>query len=123
FRGGLSSVLTATPVDGGPEQRISTRSWYGIQALRWLPDGHGLIATANAQYPLYQVWYITYPGGQARSITNDLNSYSGVSLTADAAALVTVQRDTMSHLWVAQTDDAGRAREISTGRLDGLNEV
>jgi len=119
-RGGMSSGLAATPVEGGPEKRISSRAWYTIQALFWLPDGHGLVATANAQWPLFQVWYVSYPGGQARRITNDLNSYSGLSLTGDASALVTVQNETTSHIWVVAPGDSGSAREISTGRLDGL---
>ena len=123
FRGGLSSFLTVVPVEGGPEKRIGSRTWYGIFALRWLPDGHGLVAIASAQFPLHQVWYIGYPGGQARSITNDLNSYSELSLTGDAGALVAVQNETTSHLWVVAPGDPGSAREISTGRLDGLNGV
>jgi Tol biopolymer transport system component len=122
-RGGLSSGLAATPVEGGPEKRIGSRTWYFIQALLWLPDSHGLVAIANAQFPLYQVWYVSYPGGQARAITNDLNSYSGLSLTGDASALVTVQNETTSHLWVVAPGDPGSAREISTGRLDGLNSM
>lgn len=119
-RRGLSSGLAATPVEGGPEKRISSPAWYFIQALFWLPDGQGLLAAANAQFPLDQLWYVAYPGGQARSITNDLNSYSGLSLTGDVGALVTIQNETTSHLWVVAFDDPGSAREISTGRLDGL---
>ena len=49
-----------------------------------------------------------------------MNSYSGLSLTGDAGALVTVQNETTSHLWVAAPSEPGSAREISTGRLDGL---
>jgi serine/threonine protein kinase len=123
FRSGLSAVLMATPVEGGPEKRISLRTWYGIETPLWLPDGHGLVATANAQYPLYQVWYVSHPGGQARSITNDLNSYKGLSLAADGSAFVTVQTETMSHIWVMASGDPESTREISTGRLDGLNHV
>lgn len=118
--GGLSSGLAATPVKGGLEQRIGSRIWYFIRALAWLPDGHGIVTTANAQFPLYQVWYVSYPGGQARRITNDLNNYSGLSLTGDAGALVTVQNETTSHLWVVALDGSESVREISTGRLDGM---
>src|ERR1017187_8216487 len=120
---GPSAVLAATPVEGGPERRISSRLHGGVWALRWMPGGNGLIATANPQYPFSQLWCFTYPGGQARSITNDLNSYSGLSLTGDGSALVTVQNETVSHLWVVTPSDPRSAREISTGRSDGLNFV
>ena len=32
-----------------------------------------------------QLWQLSYPGGEARRITNDLNSYEGVSVAADAS--------------------------------------
>ena len=120
---GPSTSLAAIPVDGGPEKRISAHLGYLAQALLWLPDSRGLVATANAQVPSFQVWYVSYPQGQARRITNDLNNYGGLSLTGDASALVTVQNETTSHLWVVAPNDPGNAREISTGRLDGLNEL
>jgi len=88
-----------------------------------MPDGNGLIATTNPQYSFRQLWYVAYPGGQARSITNDLNSYSSARPTADGRALVAVQNETISHLWAVPPGDTGSAREISTGRLDGLNYV
>ena len=54
-----------------------------------------------------QIWYIPYPGGTAERITNDLNNYTGVTLTADSSAFVTVQREVMSNIWV--TDQAGNS--------------
>jgi Tol biopolymer transport system component len=120
---GPSTALAAVSMEGGPERSISSRLGGVVWALRWMPDGNGLIATANPQYPFHQLWYVNYPVGRARSITNDLNSYSGLSLTGDGGALVTVQNETISHLWVVTPGDPGSAREISTGRLDGLNFV
>ncbi|MGO9263239.1 MAG: protein kinase domain-containing protein [Bryobacteraceae bacterium] len=120
-RNGMVSVVAATPVAGGLEKRISSRTWYLIPALLWLPDGHGLLATATAQWTLSQIWFVPYPAGRARGITNDLNNYSGLSLTGDASALVTVQNETTSHLWVVAPGEPESAREISTGRQDGLN--
>lgn len=123
YRGGLATGLAVVPVEGGAGKQIIAHIGYNPGALRWLPDGHGLIASTNAQFPLFQVWYISYPGGQPRSITSDLNNYRGLSLTADAGALVTVQTETTSHIWATAPDDPGSAREISTGRLDGLNAI
>jgi Tol biopolymer transport system component len=119
-RGGLFSGLAAVPAEGGPEKLIGSPEWFFVQALFWMPDGRGLMAAANAQFPTYQLWYVPYPGGQARSITNDLNSYRGLSFTGDGSALVTVQNETTSHVWMVALDKQGNARQISTGRLDGL---
>jgi serine/threonine protein kinase len=122
---GPDHILAVTPVAGGPEKRINLRAWQQTRALLWLPDGHGLVAVANAHYPIYQVWYVSYPGGQTRSVTNDLHNYSGLSATGDAGALVTVQNETTSHIWVVAPGVPGSEREISTGRLDalGLNGI
>ncbi len=64
----------------------------------------------------------TLPGGERRRITNDLNSYQGVSVSADASALVTVQRETVSNLWVLPRcrSFAGTASTHGRERLDGL---
>ncbi len=121
FDGGVHSGLATMPAEGGPEQRIGSRTWYQLLALRWLPDGSGLVAVANAQFPVSQLWYVSYPEGQTRRITNDLNSYGNVSLNGDATALVTVQYETNFHIWVTAPSDPESAREISTGRLDGYN--
>src|SRR5207253_1821495 len=91
IRAGLSPRLAATPVAGGPETPIGSRTWYQVGTLRWLPDGRGLVATGNTGFALNQVWYVSYPGGEARSITNDLSNYRVLSLTANAAAMVTIQ--------------------------------
>ena len=57
-----------------------------------------------------------------RRITNDLNNYGGVSLTEDSSALVTVQGDTPTSLWVAPEGKAERARQLSpgTGNYEGI---
>jgi Tol biopolymer transport system component len=118
FRGGISRHLATMSAEGGAEKRIGTRTWSGVSTiLEWMPDGRGLM-TLFAEQPgdPVQLWYVSYPGGDARRITNDLNDYSGLSLTGDSGALVTVQRESATRIWVGSTGDAASAREI-TGRL------
>jgi hypothetical protein len=64
-----------------------------------------------------QLWLLAYPSGEARRITNDLNRYSDVSLTNDARMVVTVQTNRSSNIWVAPDGDAGRARQITSGKF------
>jgi Tol biopolymer transport system component len=114
------------PAEGDPEKHIGLHTWYSMSQtsyLQWLPDGRGLIAIAAVQSSPSQVWYVSYPGGEARRITNDLNSYSGLSLTGDASALVAVQSETTSRVWVGSTGDPASVREITRGRQDGGNGV
>jgi eukaryotic-like serine/threonine-protein kinase len=109
--------LVGVPVPGGAEKAISSNRWSSSGRVAWLGDGSGLILDASDQSSslLPQLWYVPYPSGVARRITNDLNRYFGVSLTADSSALVTVQSEVSSSIWVAPQGDAAAARRLTSG--------
>ena len=92
----------------------------------WLPDGSGLLVTAtsgavNQDINFFnQVWFVSYPSGEAHRITNDLNSYAGLSLTADGSTLVTAQSEYHSSIWASTNNDFGRAKQIIPGAYDGV---
>ena len=65
-----------------------------------------------------QLWFLSYPGGEARRITNDLNHYADVSLTANSNTLVTLQSNRNSNIWIAPEGDAQRASQITFGTAD-----
>jgi TolB protein len=47
----------------------------------------------------YHVWYVSYPGGAARKVTDGVNSQNGVSVSADSSQLLTVEERTLSGIW------------------------
>jgi serine/threonine protein kinase/WD40 repeat protein len=113
--------LVGVPVAGGAEKTISSSKWSSPGRVAWLGDGNGLILDASDQSSSLspQLWYVAYPSGEARRITNDLNRYFGVSLTADSSALVTVQSEVSSSIWVAPPGDAATAKRITSGSGTG----
>ena len=115
-------VVAVSAVDGS-EKPLGSQSWQFVGRLAWLPDGSGLVMTARDQSLSSQLWQLSYPAGEARRITNDLNSYADVSLDADAGSLVTVQYDTLVlGLWlVTPGEDSARAKKIVTAA--GAEEV
>jgi serine/threonine protein kinase/Tol biopolymer transport system component len=117
LKGGLHSDVVAIPAAGGPEAAIGTQRWLGVGQPAWLADGSALLMDAAEQNSFFagQLYELSYPGGQVRKITNDLNNYGGVSLTENSSALVTVQSDSPSSVWVAPEGKADRARQLSTG--------
>ena len=121
-----AGTLINVPVAGGAETPVMTPKWIAILSIEWLSDGSGLIVIAREQpsFPV-QVWRLSYPSGEAQRITNDFNNYLGVSLTADATALVTLQHEATSHIWIAPEADVNRAKEITTGtgREDGAVNI
>jgi serine/threonine protein kinase/Tol biopolymer transport system component len=118
-----ASYVVTIPVEGGAETRVAAQAWFSIGQVAWMPDGAGLIVNASepnsASPDSSQLWYVSYPGGAVRRITFDLNNYSGVSLTADAGRLVTVQSATVSSLWLMPRGDAARATQITSGISQG----
>jgi Tol biopolymer transport system component len=62
-----------------------------------------------------QIQYVSYPGDESRWITNDLNDYRGVSLTADSHTIATVQRKVSFDIWVAPVAELDRAKPITSG--------
>src|SRR5687768_2531175 len=97
------------PVEGGAERVLTSQRWYQIQRLTWLSDGSGLVMTAAEKASdnrRRQIWHLSYPGGEARKITNDLNNYTSISLNADSSVLVTVQENETTDIWVAPGGDA-----------------
>lgn len=115
FSDGSFSVVEASPVDGS-EKPIKSQKWFNVGRIAWLPDGSGLLVPGSDKPSgRPQIWHLAYPSGEARRITNDLNGYTNVSLSADSKSLVTVQSDQLSNIWVAPSGDATRAKQITSG--------
>ena len=111
----------------GAEKPVRTPNWFAIASVEWLRDGNGLIVIAKEQMRSspWQIWYLSYPSGEARRITNDFSNYANLSVTLDASALVVIKRDTTSHIWLAPDGDAARPEQLTTGmgREDGYPAV
>ena len=116
--------------DNGEEKPLGTREWINPNRPGWLPDGSALIFSALADSSSFnaQLWELSYPGGEPRRVTNDLNNYLGATITSDGTTLTTVQRTYSGNLWAA---NLGGAAPFSTpvqvssgiGRADGLAGV
>jgi eukaryotic-like serine/threonine-protein kinase len=118
-----ASTVIAVEVESGAERQITSKKWFpGTGQVAWLADGSGLLFLGrDPETPSLQIWHISYPGGEVRKVTNDLNNYRRLSLTADSSAMVTVRTEGASTIWVAPQGDASRARQTSSGRHDGQN--
>ena len=114
-RGSFSAVVVIG-LGGGAEQGLGRQRWQGIRELAWLAGGGGLIIAAqDAEASFSQLWQLDYPGGEARPVTSDLSDYLGVSLTADARALLTLQRQRISNIWLAVAGEPAIASPVTTG--------
>jgi Tol biopolymer transport system component len=126
MRGGTgenSAQVVEINAETGAQRAVGPRRWNDVGSVAWMADGRGLVFAADegGAASSLQIWQLSYPDGQARRLTNDLNNYFEVSITADSRALIAVQGELSSHLFVGPTGDAGRTRPITsgTGRSDG----
>lgn len=110
-------------------------TWLFTRNVRWMPDGRSFVMDGvdRLATPQSQLWQVTYPSGERRRITNDLNGYVGVSLSADGRMLATVQGTTEAKIWIVpavserseskRPPDGGEAKEvpIAAGRAVATN--
>ena len=121
---GIYWQMLAIKARDGAATRIGSQRWVSLGQFAWLADESGLIFTGSDEPGSpQQIWYISYPGGEARRITNDLNDYRGLSLTADSTALVTVPFDSASSVWIAPAAQAGNGVQVTSNRYDGRDGI
>ncbi len=119
--------IETVAVDTAAETRLGSTDWGYTRRMTWMPDGSAVIFGSPVAKPSLnsQLWLVTYPGGEARRITNDLNFYTGASLTADGSTLATVQLTFTGNLWTAglgSTSSFSPPKQITSGisRADGV---
>jgi Tol biopolymer transport system component/tRNA A-37 threonylcarbamoyl transferase component Bud32 len=112
--------LVEVLVQGGAERPLTQKRWLYVADLAWVPDGRGLVVNAQERrYGLVQAVYVSYPNGEVRRITSDLNYYHNVSVTADSRVVATTQFEWPLDVWVAPITALDSAKPItSDGRGD-----
>ena len=92
------------------ERLLSDQTWGSIRKIVWLRNGRGLVLTARppeeSSFP--HLWYVSYPEGIGRKITEDLSSQDEASVSADAHQIVTIQANTFTSIW---RTDSGPSRD------------
>jgi len=120
---GLSG-LDEVDLSTGAEKPMPGRRWRALYDAAWLPDGSGLLITAEDKAAIpSQIWIVSYPSGSLRRISNDLDWHLSVSTPADGRNIEGVQVDLASDVWIGSADDPANARLVTSGHLDGYEGV
>src|ERR1700688_4861901 len=120
---GLAGTLVKVDVATGAQEPMPGRHWRLVHDFVWLPDESGLILAAQDKTAVpAQIWALSYPGGVARRISNDISDYLSVALSADAHTIAAVQRNLTSDLWTAPAGNPDAGRQITFGRTEGIND-
>lgn len=113
--------LLVLGASGGNETEVHVEDLRNVEQVVWNADGSAVIAAAN-DGDNFQIWRISLTDGSRKRITNDLNSYLGVAISADRKKLVARQRIYFSNIWVSQKDALTDLKQVTSGtsRNDGL---
>jgi DNA-binding winged helix-turn-helix (wHTH) protein/Tol biopolymer transport system component len=119
-------ILLAFDPETGEKVPFESHEWDAIGQTAWLPEGRGLVFVGrdkpNSLF-LNQLWQISFPGGQAQSITNDLNTYTGVAVAFSPPSLLTIQSDRVANFYLAPKTNLEKPVQVTSGRGDKPSEV
>lgn len=111
---GERTSLEVIDVENGTMSSVATGG-AKLFHVEWHPDGKSFIAVSKEADKGRQIWRIGYPDGSTRRITNDLNNYTGLSVSTDGLRIVSTKQDFASNVWVYPAGDASAGRELTSG--------
>jgi Tol biopolymer transport system component/DNA-binding winged helix-turn-helix (wHTH) protein len=105
--------LAEVDVTSGVTRDVSAHRFFNIKSILWLPDKTGWIITANTKIgPDLPILQIPADGGAPAKLTNDSETYSGLSASAGMNAIVTTRARRNTSLY---TIDMQRKLEYDLG--------
>jgi serine/threonine protein kinase len=117
---GGSDTIPALSIMDASTGRVShfatlPKPFYYPEHLAWLPNGNGVIVVySDIDNGRLQIADISYPGADFHQVTNDLNSYGPISLSADGKTISTVLTSQELSLDVFPTQGAAVSESTAT---------
>ena len=121
FVNGYYRSIGVVNIADGTEKRLTSYKWDDVQRFAWLPNGSGLILSARERpADPYQLWQVSFPEGEVRTVTNDLSNYNQISLTADGTAWAAVLADATSNIWLVPNGEWSNGRQLTSSKTNGV---
>jgi DNA-binding winged helix-turn-helix (wHTH) protein/Tol biopolymer transport system component len=113
-----ASRLLVVDVASGIVQMVDTPTFVQVEQPLWHPVTGDIYVAGREQNRFFQLWRITYPAGEIKRITNDLNIYRYISISADGKTMLARQGSSYSHIWTAPAGDLQNPKQLTTGNLN-----
>ena len=108
--------LITIHVKDGTQRTLPSQRWQFVERMSWLPNGSGLLLVGqDPESTFQQIWEVPARGGKPFKVTNDLNDYIGISVTADSRQLTTLQFQVLANIWLVPKGEGRSARPITSG--------
>ncbi len=118
--------LFLVDVESGDKSELSPEEWSTLHRVSWTSDGKGIVMIGTRAGESYStrrdnVFFISYPEGKSRRLTNDGNRYDPGSLgVTKAGGVLAVNGNRSSQLWTMNANgDEKTAYQITRGATDG----
>ena len=106
--------LLEIDLETGEQKDIAAPEWAGVHQAYWTSDGTGIYTMVREKFgdPV-QLWYLDYPSGNARRITNDNNDYRQFRRSSDSAFLLAAMWSKAENLFLVPAGDPSNARQLT----------
>lgn len=119
--GGSDFKLMLLDLTSGTERQITSKTFFDIPSLKWLPDGDSLLLTAKEPHDgRLRIWHVSVSTGEARIVTNDAADYGSLSLDRAADKLIATLHSNTFHLYVARMDALNNPKNLAAA-LSGVH--
>ncbi|MEK7724165.1 MAG: winged helix-turn-helix domain-containing protein [Acidobacteriota bacterium] len=118
-----STKLFVADTDTGEVEEIKSNRLRQFDQAIWLPDGETLIVLAKELGRESQIWKMFYPGGEVQRISNGLNSFEKVSVSADGKKILAMQSVKNSNISVAGSQNLAEQTTLTTGNTGNFGQV
>lgn len=115
--GGSDFRLVRYDLTNGREKEISSRRFFEIKSLMWLPNGDDLLFTAQERLDgPSKIWQVSTATGEVKALTGDANTYANISLDKTADKMIATQITNTHHLYIARTNEANGVKSLIPAR-------
>jgi serine/threonine protein kinase len=120
----LGSVLVVTP-SGALVKSFPLGAL--VDGIAWLPDSSGMFLEVRSRESNFrkQIKFQPYPSGELQNVTNDLNEYQDITITADGKSLATIQEQKSVGIYIGAApakwpgDITVSSTPVTTGQAEG----
>ena len=117
FNGGSDFRLMMVDLTTGLEKQISSKTFFEIKSLQWLPGGDGLLLTAQELLDgRLKIWQVTTATGEVKALTSDATNYGSISLNKAADKMVATYITNSFRLYLAPGGDFNNAKNLAAAR-------
>lgn len=105
-------------------ESISFKNLTHVEQIRWMPNNSSLLAAAR-EGKFFQLWEISVANQKLSRITNDLNNYVSLALTADGKTILTTQNSFYTNIWSFDGANYESEKQVTVGNANrtGYNGI